>query len=357
VDNGDGTKTIAQNTRGMLAFVSDSSGEEHTSYDARGRVQYLVKRIPDPLFLNSNIPPASVLVAYRTSFEYDSLDRLTRLVYPDNDEVRYEYNERNLLSRIVGGPSGSVISNLVYWPSDQQQQIDYGNGVRTQYDYDARLRLTSLLTVSQPSSLNNQLIHFAYSFDGVSNIKSISDLRPGSVIPVEDNRRNTQLFSYDDLYRLTRVQYSFNVPDTTPRNDGSIDYRYDRIGNMVSQTSDIKQFERAFSVTQLGTMSYGAGAGKSGRVGRAPSDPPGPHALTSVSQLSMTNAQPRIYPYDPNGNMTDIDGLKCTWDFKDRLVAIEDDTMRADYTYDYTDRRITKTVTPKNKLPEARQTR
>mgnify|MGYP003344556001 CR=1 FL=1 len=32
-----------------------------------------------------------------------------------------------------------------------------------------------------------------------------------------------------------------------------------------------------------------------------------------------------------------IDGLQCTWDFKDRLVAVENDQMRATYTYDYTD--------------------
>jgi hypothetical protein len=42
--------------------------------------------------------------------------------------------------------------------------------------------------------------------------------------------------------------------------------------------------------------------------------------------------------------MTEIDGLRCTWDFKDRLVAVEDDTMRAEYRYDFTDRRIIKKV-------------
>jgi hypothetical protein len=45
--------------------------------------------------------------------------------------------------------------------------------------------------------------------------------------------------------------------------------------------------------------------------------------------------------------MTDIDGLHCTWDFKDRLVEVEDDKMRAEYRYDYTDRRVIKRVWPK----------
>ncbi len=50
--------------------------------------------------------------------------------------------------------------------------------------------------------------------------------------------------------------------------------------------------------------------------------------------------------------MTLIDGLKCEWDFKDRLVGVENDQMRAAYVYDYSDRRITKTVHWKNPGPE-----
>ena len=40
----------------------------------------------------------------------------------------------------------------------------------------------------------------------------ITDNRPGSAVPAGDKRRNTQLFQYDDLYRLTRVGYVFAVP-------------------------------------------------------------------------------------------------------------------------------------------------
>jgi hypothetical protein len=51
--------------------------------------------------------------------------------------------------------------------------------------------------------------------------------------------------------------------------------------------------------------------------------------------------------------MTNIDGLQCTWDFKDRLVAVENDTVRAEYRYDYTDRRIVKKVLWKQGEPPA----
>ena len=51
--------------------------------------------------------------------------------------------------------------------------------------------------------------------------------------------------------------------------------------------------------------------------------------------------------------MLNIDGLLCTWDFKDQLVAVEDDTMRAEYRYDYTGRRIIKKVFWKHGEPLA----
>ena len=91
-------------------------------------------------------------------------------------------------------------------------------------------------------------------------------------------------------------------------------------------------------------MDYGGTSGRFNRNGRQPNDPPGPHALTSIAN--------RDYSYDANGNMKAIDGLACTWDFLNRLVAVEDDTMRAEYTYDFTGRRISKRVTQKS-LPQA----
>jgi RHS repeat-associated protein len=157
-----------------------------------------------------------------------------------------------------------------------------------------------------------------------------------------DLRRNTQTFTYDDLYRLIRVQYNLPAPATS--NGGEINYRYDRIGNKLSQTSVMVHLEKGLSVTDLGTMHYGGDAASSNRQGRGPNDPPGPHALTQIGSSSLV---PRLFPYDANGNMTELDGLKCTWDFKDRLVAIEDDTIRAEYLYDHTDRRILKKVWPK----------
>ena len=323
VPAGDGSMVSSQQVKGKLASVTDLSGAEHLSYDTRGRTAWKVKRIPDPR--------TGLLSSYMSQFSYDSLDRLTTLTFPDADTAGYGYNARNLPQTITGGPSGFIISGMTYKASGQLDTTTYGNGVGTSYQYDPRLRLRSLSTAKAAT----QLISFAYQFDAASNITRIDDNR--AAIGNTDPRKNTQVFGYDDLYRLTSVQY----PALLAGSAGSIAYAYDRIGNMLSQGSNITATDNGLPLTNLGTMSYGGTAGPSGRIGRSAGQP-GPHALTAVSGGS------RSYPYDANGNMETIDGMTCTWDFKDRLIAVENATMRADYTYDYTDRRITKKVTPKS---------
>jgi len=345
VDQGDGTTATARNAKGHLASVVDATGEEHNSYDERGRVEWVVKRVADP-YLDPN---SSTLASYATRFDYDTLNRVTRMRYPDNDQVTYTYNSRSLLERIVGGPSGNIVSGITYLPSGQQQQIDYGNDVRTTYGYDPRLRLVNLHTVAHPGAAAQELISFHYQFDGVSNIKEIEDRRSNNTVPSTDQRRNSQVFRYDDLYRLTQVQY--NPPASPSVNGGVIQYRYDHIDNMLAQTSDITHVENGVPLADLGTMSHGGNSGTTNRAPRQPGDPPGPHAMSGAQHAT---AGIRSFPYDDNGNMTEADGLRLTWDYKNRLVGVEDDNVRAEYRYDYADRRIVKKVWPKTPSPGSR---
>lgn len=354
IDMGDSTTGTAANTKGFLSWVQDLSGEEHNTYDERGRVAWVVKRLPD---LENGLPRS-----FKTAFTYDALDRVRDLIYPDNDAVANIYNSANQLEKITGGEQHNaggvpfIITGIDYLPSGQTARTGYGNGVVTTMGYDPRLRLASLRTAAGGGA-GTSLVAYDYTFDGASNITRIDDRRPGSVHPAGDPLRNTQIFQYDDLYRLTHVQYSFNLPGQADRPaDGYVAYRYDRIGNMLDQSSDIDHVEKGKSVTNHGAMTYGATAGRTGRIGRdsqfldsALRPPhsaldPGPHALTAT-------ASGRAYPYDLNGNMTNIDGLAATWDFKDRLVALEDANLRAEYTYDYTDRRVMKRVSAKKRDP------
>jgi RHS repeat-associated protein len=324
LDLGNGSTGTGANTLGQIAYIWDLSGEEHFSYDPRGRLSWQVKRLADPAF-------PGLLLSYRTGFTYDSADRIVTLEFPDGDHATHEYNNRLQLERIRGGPSGSIIAGMAYKPWDAPASCTYGDGVQTSYHYDSRLRLQDLDTVG-PGNVN--LIDFTYHFDPASNIDRIDDNRA-----ISGPRQNTQEFTYDSLYRITGVAY-------LGQNGGNISYRYDRIGNMLEKSSNILHSENGLSVTNLGLMTYGGAEGSSDRSGRGNTSA-GPHALTGVANGG------RAYHNDRNGNMTLIDGTTYSWDFKDRMVGAEDGKMTARYFYDHSNRRVAKHVTPKPGQPQA----
>ena len=317
--------TTAANVKGYLAWVRDQSGEEHNSYDERGRVKWTIKRIQDTV-------PADLRNFY-TGYAYDAMDRVTTLTYPDQTTVSYEYNGRGLLEAIP-----NVVTRVDYNPAGQNARLNYACGTSTTYDYDTRLRLSRLRTVRTRDNINLQDLNYAY--DGVSNITAITDKRTENDyqtigtelgISLDESKKfdNTQTFGYDSLYRLTQ---SSNITVY-----GTITHRYDPIGNMVQQDADLKPPD---PLMNLGAMTSGGTGGTSGRIGRGPNDPPGPHAITGTKSTDgeMT------FEYDANGNMTRDRDMEMRWDSKDRLKGITKGSTVAEYQYDYTDTRKKKAV-------------
>lgn len=333
------TSRSAQNTRGKLASVLDLAGEEHLSYDARGNLSWKAKCLQDP--------GNGVKVSYETSIGYDAMSRIAEIVYPDGDSVEYVYDSQGLLRRILGGAESNrngrpdIAENILYTPFRQIRSCAYGNGIVTVRNYDRRTRIESIATAPDGDP-ENPILAYRYTLDGSSNVLRIDDWRPSGVHPQGDRRRNTQIFSYDDLSRLIGVQYSYALPGSSDGNQGRIEYRYDRIGNMLFKSSPdgqghIDHNEHGRSIVNLGQMAYGGDWGDWNRIGRPPGSPPGPQALTSLTDG-------RVLAYDDNGNLTEVDGLLCTYDFRDHLVQAENEDNLIKYTYDYTGHRIRKEV-------------
>ncbi|MCP4161043.1 MAG: hypothetical protein GY760_13295, partial [Deltaproteobacteria bacterium] len=319
-------KVTAVNTLGYLTWVKDLSGEEHNSYDKNGRVSWVVKSIN-----NSSL----ILKNYYNEYQYDSMDRIVKTIYPDQTFASYTYNKRGLLESVP-----NVITSLDYNPSGQNKELKYANGTVTNYTYDHRLRLQTLKTSRARDNLSLQ--DLTYSYDNISNITGITDNRTNSTLEtigqdlsldsVEALKFNsTQNFQYDSLYRLTKA-YNINVY-------GAIDYRTDRIGNMINKSATLLTPD---PLMDLGVMTIGGTAGSSSRFGREFEDQPGPHAITGTSK---GKTGPMAFTYDANGNMTFERGMTFGWDFKDRLTAMIEGTKQAFYKYDYTGTRKHKYVT------------
>lgn len=429
----------AENTRGFLSRIRDQSGEEHNSYDKRGRVKWVVKRIydndqntltarsktlsrlcrdgstsssctalhpevdeglierkwkqppkfpfikgdfnPSPLedrnFSRSSLENGNFILSplekedkggckklsktryyengeedfsqgntlrnFYSGMEYDSMDRITHLTYPDGTSIKYEYNSRGLIESVP-----KVIEYYDYNPSGQNKELALACGVVTTYEYDHRLRLSHLKTVRSSDDLVLQDLECTY--DGVSNITGIADGRSdetldslGAELGVgsSDARKfnSTQSFIYDSLYRLTRA--------TNPDVYGTINHRYDRIGNMIKQDAALLD---ADPLMNLGVMASGGTAGTSNRVGRKSGDQPGPHAITGTEK-GPNGAL--TFTYDDNGNMLNDRETALSWDYKDRLISLTNGSTTARYTYDYTDTRKRKLVEDTDKGSES----
>lgn len=294
------------NTRGQLAWVEDHIGAEFRAYDARGQLETVVKRV-------TQLDGASR--DFKTVILADSLGREYQTTYPDGSVVQRHYNARGLMEAVPG-----FVDSLNYAPSGQKASCAFANGAVASHFYDPRLRLTQLVT----SSVTGVSQDLTYSHDQADNIVAIHD---GRSLSPGDPRSQTVAFDLDNSYRLQRA---------VGTGYGTIEYDYDRLGNMVHQSSpDIND-----PLIDMGAMTSGGLLGTSGRVGRAPGEAPGPHALTAAHGGAVDHS----FDYDANGNMIAHGSTGYGFDFKNRLGSIVKGGADTRYLYDHSNRRVVKRV-------------
>ncbi|MGH2784089.1 MAG: DUF6531 domain-containing protein [Actinomycetota bacterium] len=146
-----------------------------------------------------------------TSYSYDALARLTKVTAPDSTETRYTYDS-------VG---------------NQTTRRDANNHVTT-YEYDNAHRLSALTTPAGRV--------WSYSYDAAGNrIRTVTAIGTASTGDPDDGLIR---YSYDQLDRLTGINYSDATPD--------VDYSYDAVGNRIqmqdgdgTQTTEYDELNRA----------------------------------------------------------------------------------------------------------------
>jgi RHS repeat-associated protein len=263
---------------GRLSKIIDQSGSTEFFYDKLGREIKSVKIVQGSEFMVQR--------------EYDILDRLTKLTYPDNSVVQYSYDSNSGLLEKVFDPLTSTyyILNTEYNALGQIKTIQYGNNAQTTYTYGQDLRLSRILTqgLSTLQDLN-------YIFDKNGNLATLTD----------NLRSNIRTFVYDNLDRLNEAH---NLPAP---GGGYADfyYQYDSIGNMVYKSD-------------LGVMTYGQNAG--------------PHALTSSGGYT--------YQYDANGNMVSGKNKTMAYDAENRLLEVNESGIITSFSYDGDGGRVRKTT-------------
>ncbi len=424
-------------TLGRLVSVSDRAARTVTRFDGRGRVTGVARQVAKPGTPDDAIATRYASHWYQRFALFDSADRpiqestgaehldVLGVEVVDNDPdppllqlpttearssvVETQYTARGTVKNVAGSYN-TLVAGVDRDADGLVNEITYGDlaATKTGFTYDDRRRLSSVQTwrsvipgewstpgsylpspspAGTPTTFQVMLQDEDFTYDAVDNPTEIRDWRmpeewPAGAKPV------TKKVKYDDLYRVTQVDYQYAAGDDTwvspfehenTTADAELDprrakpspqvafdkrilkqtFQYDWLGNTTKTDDDA----HGFYDRSLGAITNDTAAGK-------------PYQLKSASNEAIPGVGSRDghldVTYDDAGNLTELivvrrgtclggvcsQRFKYDWDEVGRLVEarrwdfhylgatpVDTDPTAAHlrYGYDGGDQRVVKT--------------
>ncbi len=308
------------NNAGRLRIKDEGSGSTKYTYGRMGEVLSEVRVIR-----GYHIPE----MYFKTSFNYDSWNRITKIKYPDDEIVSYHYDKGGMLKSVNNNNGETYINNANYDYFDQRLAITYGNGTSQSYGYNSANRRLDYYNLNGPSS---QMLQNKYKYDEYSNVVKITNIANpqgngmGGAFDFE--------FGYDTLNRLvgtgTRkiILDGENQPIPTSnfaQSTYELEMHYNNVGGITGKR---QHHERDQVVVAENTYENHYKYVDS------------THKLDRVDDASTGNIE--LFGYDYNGNVIehkDPNGTrKMFWDEQDRMRAFYNDNTGVYQYYTYDDK-------------------
>ncbi|MBF2020496.1 MAG: VWD domain-containing protein [Hydrococcus sp. C42_A2020_068] len=217
------------------------------------------------------------------SLEYDTGDRLTKIIYPDGRSLTYTYDAGNsrtsmvdrdgntvnysydLAGRLAGltDGNGNSIVDYTYDNVGRLVREDNGNGTYTTYAYDDAGQLSSLVNYAPDDSINSRYDYsynelgqqigastldgdWTYSYDAIGQLTGAVFASTNSEIPDQNLE-----YVYDAAGNRIRTIVNGDTTEYSANNlnqyetAGDIVYDYDADGNLISKTEgdDVTTYE------------------------------------------------------------------------------------------------------------------
>jgi RHS repeat-associated protein len=280
---------------------------------------------------------------------YDALNRAIAVTTPDNSVYHPTFNEASLVEKVDVKLRGALsstpfVTNVDYNAKGQRTLIEYGNGAKTEYSYDAQtFRLTDLKTTRGASQNGTAAQVFKdpaviqdlrYTYDPVGNITRIED---AAVITVFNGQQVDPVGDYtcDPLYRLTDAKGREQIGQSgfafTPQDGNYRDYPF--VGaSALNDLTQLRNYTERYGYDPVGNLKTVAHLAGNGAGNWARTYGYGETSLLDLAQKSnrlsqtvlQTGANPPAEPYnyDAHGNMVQMPHLPLMqWNFKDELSA------------------------------------
>jgi RHS repeat-associated protein len=227
-----------------------------------------------------------------TAYVYDIADRKRTITYPGGKSIEEALSFRDQLTQI--SEDGAIITNIAYNNSGQTTSRTYGNGIATQFDYNANGWISRINAGATVSDL-------AFAYDPMGNIISRTDAR---------RPQNSEKYVYDALQRLTQFSRGTITAGNIPDPVKNILWQYDALGNRISENIN-------------GTITN--------------------YTVNAQNEYTAITGGLAFTPqYDANGNLKNDKLHAYQYDYNNQLVKVDNNT--ASYQYDAFGRRISKTT-------------
>ncbi|TGM95209.1 hypothetical protein EHR06_19060 [Leptospira dzoumogneensis] len=228
----------SQNSLGKLVKVEDQVQTKTFSYDKLGRIKKETRSF-------KNIPLKNGDVPYITEYEYDLLGRVSKIDYPahpvNHSRLRACYNygtagyitgisvQVNTNGILPGLCNKTVVENITYTEFNQTAGFTLGNGIVTNYAYDARQRLVRLQSSGDVDGTTKVLQDAIYTFNSRNNIINIANT--ASEYTTQYN------YEYDGLSRLVNAQGTYFEPTDAYTKQFRQSFDYAKNGNLTAKRS------------------------------------------------------------------------------------------------------------------------
>jgi len=284
-----GKSADRSNLAGRLAARTDASGTVSYMYGKLGETTKETRTI------SSHIDGFKKDQTATMEYKSDYLGRMQEIVYPDGECVEYAYDYGGNVCGVSGttkdGNDFSYVKDIGYDEYGQRNFIEYGNGVKTEYEYNPERRWLSSIRTENENNIQYQNIE--YKFDTLGNILSYTNdcLNGGAY-------KTSQSYTYDALGQLTSVSGStehnpYRASQPVHVSEYKQKFVFDEVGlgRMMNKTSSETTLTGSRNGDDLNyAIDYVYAKGFAHRLERAGN---------------------RWYKYDANGNVTqeEYDGL------------------------------------------------
>ena len=347
----------AKNQRGKVVQLFDQAGVVNSeNYDFKGNLLVSRRQLAREykVTLNWLTNPELEAETFTGGTTYDALNRPLSFTSPDNSVYRPTFNEANLLEKVDVNLRGAqtattFVTNVDYDAKGQRMLIEYGNGAKTEYEYDPlTFRLRNLKTSRMTDHARLQDLN--YTYDPGGNITYIRDNAQQTIYFNNQVVSPDNDYTYDAVYRLIEAKAREHIgqashPETTWNDEFRVKLQHPQNGQAMRRYTERYEYDSVGNFLELIHRATN-GNWKRGYAYNEPSliEPAKPSNRLSSTQIGDNT--PELYPHDAHGNMTAMPHLpRMDWDFNDELRVVDlGGGGTAFYVYDAGGQRVRKVI-------------